>query len=42
LTTIGPTPNEEKTELLYGTEAAVGKGVQFMKNVKKGYADSKR
>jgi two-component system, OmpR family, sensor histidine kinase VicK len=34
LTTI--TPREEKTELLYGVEAAVGKGVQFMKNVKIG------
>jgi hypothetical protein len=32
LTTI--TPREEKTELLYGVEAAVGRGVQFMKNVK--------
>jgi hypothetical protein len=27
---------EEKTELLYGVEAAVGKGVWFMKNVKIG------
>jgi two-component system, OmpR family, sensor histidine kinase VicK len=34
LTTI--TPREEKTELLYGVEAAVGRGVQFMKNVKIG------
>jgi two-component system, OmpR family, sensor histidine kinase VicK len=30
------TPREEKTELLYGVEAAVGRGVQFMKNVKIG------
>ena len=33
------TPNiakEEKTELLYGTEAAVERGAQFMKNVKLG------
>ena len=30
------TPREEKTELLYGVEAAVGGGVQFMKNVKIG------
>jgi two-component system, OmpR family, sensor histidine kinase VicK len=30
------TPREEKTELLYGMEAAVGRGVQFMKNVKIG------
>ncbi|MGA9165943.1 MAG: HAMP domain-containing sensor histidine kinase [Nitrososphaeraceae archaeon] len=29
-------PREEKTELLYGVEAAVGRGVQFMKNVKIG------
>ncbi|MGA7691742.1 MAG: HAMP domain-containing sensor histidine kinase [Nitrososphaeraceae archaeon] len=34
MTTI--TPREEKTELLYGVEAAVGRGVQFMKNVKIG------
>jgi two-component system, OmpR family, sensor histidine kinase VicK len=34
LTTI--TSREEKTELLYGVEAAVGRGVQFMKNVKIG------
>jgi hypothetical protein len=27
---------EEKTELLYGVEAALGKGVWFMKNVKIG------
>jgi len=27
---------EEKTELLYGVETAVGRGVQFMKNVKVG------
>jgi hypothetical protein len=35
LTIISPSPEEdEKTELLYGVEAAVGRGVQFMKNVK--------
>jgi two-component system, OmpR family, sensor histidine kinase VicK len=28
------TPEEEKTELLYGVEAAVGRGDRFMKNVK--------
>ena len=28
------TPGEEKTELLYGVEAAVGRGDRFMKNVK--------
>jgi two-component system sensor histidine kinase VicK len=28
------TPKEEKTELLYGVEAAVERGVRFMKNVK--------
>jgi two-component system sensor histidine kinase VicK len=34
---ITNTPSEEeKTELLYGVEAAVGKGVWFMKNVKIG------
>jgi two-component system sensor histidine kinase VicK len=35
LTIISPSPEEEeKTELLYGVEAAVRRGVQFMKNVK--------
>jgi hypothetical protein len=35
LTTINPHSDlGEKTELLYGVEAAVGRGVQFMKNVK--------
>ena len=35
MTIISPSPEEEeKTELLYGVEAAVGRGVQFMKNVK--------
>jgi hypothetical protein len=28
--------NEEKSELLYGTESAVQRGVQFMQNVRKG------
>ena len=30
------TAKEEKTELLYGVEAAVERGAQFMKNVKLG------
>lgn len=35
MTIISPSPEEEeKTELLYGVEEAVGRGVQFMKNVK--------
>jgi hypothetical protein len=34
LTTI--TSEDEKTELLYGVEAAVGMGNRFMKNVKVG------
>lgn len=35
MTIISSSPEEEeKTELLYGVKAAVGRGVQFMKNVK--------
>lgn len=33
---LSDTINEEKSELLYGTENAVQRGVQFMQNVKKG------
>jgi two-component system, OmpR family, sensor histidine kinase VicK len=33
---LSDTFNEEKSELLYGTESAVQRGVQFMQNVKKG------
>jgi hypothetical protein len=33
---LSDTFNEEKSELLYGTENAVKRGVQFMQNVKKG------
>ena len=33
---LSDTFNEEKSELIYGTESAVQRGVQFMQNVKKG------
>ena len=33
---LSDTFNEEKSELLYGTENAVQRGVQFMQNVMKG------
>jgi hypothetical protein len=33
---LSDTFNEERSELLYGTENAVQRGVQFMQNVKKG------
>ena len=33
---LSDTFNKERSELLYGTENAVQRGVQFMQNVKKG------
>jgi hypothetical protein len=34
---LSDTFNEERSELLYGTENAVQRGVQFMQNVRKAW-----
>jgi hypothetical protein len=36
INSLSDTFNEERSELLYGTENAVQRGVQFMQKVKKG------